>query len=982
MEALAAFGVAANVVQFLDFATKLCVTSVEIYRGVHGASASNAQAEVLLKSFIATIDEVSSDLGQYSVALSTSSKEASRRGEAQIGAIVLDCQSVAEDLLQRYQKLKSGGSPGKWRSFVSGVKCMWKHQELEALQRRLKQNRDELEWRVLLSLRESLNLLASRQEDQFRELQSAMIAKLTEAIDRQMSTLPRWPQSTEITQQELRNDSIAMTASRYKQPEKSALRKADIPAGHHADPDGDSFADEYAMVYAAKLAELEEQQWRSLWFPVMDDREDQIALAELRTFDWILQAPQGKRHTWDSFIDWLERGGAIYWINGKAGSGKSTLMKYLKHHSMVQKTLASWAGSTSLITASFFFWYNGNTLQKTQEGLLRSLLYQALENHRELIPLVLSEVVDVPVRDLAHHWTLPRLKCAFRKLLQQKEVPVKLCLLIDGLDEYSGKHAEIAAVFRHAANLNHVKVCVSSRPLLVFDKSFKGFPGLMLQNLTFDDIQTFVKKKFNDDPRFKELEVEEPGLAPSLALQVVNKASGVFLWVKLVVHSLLEGIQNYDRGIDLERRLHELPDDLTELYWHILDRVRPVWYLEEGFKMLLLVHTAVMPLTLLQLAFADIEAPTCQDGRGNMSVERQNVMCKSMAGRIKSRCLGLVEVTDLTCRDEKYRRVQFLHKSVKDFIDTPKMMTRIQHCLSDKEPFVPEIAIIRALSVELMTLRTRLRKNQFCEEGGLTREAWYDEVRPVALEAVCYAAVAQSRNPKARKTYRPLILQIHNMTAELWESVNFRGARETASLVHWSDIPRKPLDNDPTVGDVNLEPPSRQVQSNNQAYSAEAIETLLLDNATAFSVSPEDNLMAPLPPQPEGPTPARVPLVRFFRPHSFPGDDDDDERPRKDWPPRDVWSSLFKLAKINATIASEFEGFIRNLGREDHGSDGFLRADDSKGAYQIFDSSIVQDTDPLTSERRLQKAMQSVRSILTPLLSRRSRRSEKQNRLC
>ncbi|KAL2408153.1 hypothetical protein ABEF95_008364 [Exophiala dermatitidis] len=705
----------------------------------------------------------------------------------------------------------------------------------------------------------------------------------------------------------------------------------------------------------------------------MDDREDQIALAELRTFDWILQAPQGERRTWDSFIDWLERGGAIYWVNGKAGSGKSTLMKYLKNHRMVQKTLASWAGGTSLITASFFFWYNGNTLQKTQEGLLRSLLYQALENHRELIPLVLSEAVDVPVRDLAHHWTLPRLKCAFRKLPQQKEVPVKVCLLIDGLDEYSGDHAEIAGVFAMLPTLATL--------------SFKGFPGLMLQNLTFDDIQTYVKRKFNDDSRFKELEVEEPSLAPNLALQVVNKASGVFLWVKLVVHSLLEGIQNYDRGIDLERRLHELPEDLTELYWHILDRVRPVWYLEEGFKLLLLVHTAVMPLTLLQLAFADIEAPTSQDGKSIMSVERQNAVCRSMAGRIKSRCLGLVEVTDLTCRDEKYRRVQFLHKSVKDFIDTPKMMTRIQHCLSDKEPFVPEITIIRAILVELKTLRTRLRKDQFYEEGGLTREAWYDEVRPIAREAVCYAAVAQSRNPKSRRTYRPLILQIHDMTAELWESVNFRGARETASLVHWSDIPRKPLENDPTMTDTNLEIPLRpwgdwrRTQLDNYDDSAEASETLL-DNTTALSVSPRKDSMVSPPLHPGGPTLERVHLVRFSTPQCFPRDDDDGERPRKDWPPRDVWSSLFKLAKSNATIASEFEDFIRNLGREDHGSDGFLRTHDSKVANQIFDSSIVQDTDPLTSERRLHKAMQSVRSILTPLLSRKSRRSKRQNRLC
>src|SRR4030095_932478 len=102
--------------------------------------------------------------------------------------------------------------------------------------------------------------------------------------------------------------------------------------------------------------------------------------------------------------------------------------------------------------------------------------------------------------------------------------------------------------------------------------------------------------------------------------------------VKLVVHSLLEGIQNFDRGIDLERRLNELPEELTDLYWHMLDRVRPVWYLEEGFKLLLLVQAAVMPLTLLQLAFTEIDPPTTEDGVRDMSVGRKNGLCKSMAG--------------------------------------------------------------------------------------------------------------------------------------------------------------------------------------------------------------------------------------------------------------------------------------------------------------------------------------------------------------
>lgn len=153
MEALAALGLAGNTVQFLDFSAKLCATSIEIYRAIDGASSSNAQSETLLKSFIESTDEVSSNLGRYQVALGAASRQASSRGEAQISTIISDCQTIADDLVQRFEALKSSGKPEKWKSFVSGVKCMWKKQELEDLQNRLRHNREELEWRILLSLR-------------------------------------------------------------------------------------------------------------------------------------------------------------------------------------------------------------------------------------------------------------------------------------------------------------------------------------------------------------------------------------------------------------------------------------------------------------------------------------------------------------------------------------------------------------------------------------------------------------------------------------------------------------------------------------------------------------------------------------------------------------------------------------------------------------------------------------------------------------
>jgi hypothetical protein len=668
-----------------------------------------------------------------------------------------------------------------------------------------------------------VDLLASRQRDQFAELQTAVTEKLTNVIREQVSTLPRWPAVMDEAIRQLHAKTIADIADQQNQarnqsvdalkPLKSALKNSQIPPDLPLEQQPWSFIDEYAQGYATKLAQIEAQAWESLSFPVMTDREDDIGEAELATFDWIFEKPRSGERPWSSFQEWLYSDDGLYWINGKAGSGKSTLMKHLFNHGRCREALTAWAGDTPLVTASFFFWYSGNDLQKSQIGLLRVLLYQCLADHRELIPMILADTARIQTTELSQHWSLPRLKSAFIRLLEQKTIPFKTCLFIDGLDEYEGDHSEIAELFKTVARFEQVKVCVSSRPLLVFDRALKSFPGLMLQNLTFDDIKTYVRNRLSTHERMKELECEEPELAPRLTSEIVSKASGVFLWVKLVVYSLLEGLGNYDRGADLERRLEELPEDLEGLYWHMLDRVKPAWYLEESFRLLLIVRNALQPLNILQLCFADMQDPQLafKSKQNEISAETQLRQCDGMAGRVKSRCLGLIEITD-SHTDSCFRRVQFLHKSVSDFLDTPKAQSRIRECLGGKD-FVPELHLMRSALLELKTVETRLFKYDFHEGGGLKREAWFDDAMPVVVDFMHYAGWAEEKMNTAQIA---LVDEIDRVTTALWESVSFRSDAERAGVDHWSIAPRKP-------GATGIDPPDPVRQQPSSEELGEAL---------------------------------------------------------------------------------------------------------------------------------------------------------------
>jgi energy-coupling factor transporter ATP-binding protein EcfA2 len=72
---------------------------------------------------------------------------------------------------------------------------------------------------------------------------------------------------------------------------------------------------------------------------------------------------------------WLETGTGIFWIQGKPGSGKSTLMSYLKDHS--QTKYFARAHCQDLIIIRFFFNFRAHSgISNSFKGLLRAFLFQ------------------------------------------------------------------------------------------------------------------------------------------------------------------------------------------------------------------------------------------------------------------------------------------------------------------------------------------------------------------------------------------------------------------------------------------------------------------------------------------------------------------------------------------------------------------------------------------------------------------------------
>ncbi|KAI9679714.1 MAG: hypothetical protein M1822_007320 [Bathelium mastoideum] len=463
---------------------------------------------------------------------------------------------------------------------------------------------------------------------------------------------------------------------------------------------------------------VEEAILKSLTYPSMEVRYEVIPEAYAKTFRWILKDSSEDSNRWDNFLQWLEQDNSIYWIKGKAASGKSTLMKFLVQQPEINVCLKHWAGDLPIIQGDLFFWSLGSATQKSQAGLLLSLLHKVLTKRREIIPDVFPDLWNKlcrkPVstlrntREPSSSWTLVRLKSIFDDVIQRVSQSGKLCFLVDGLDEFDGDHAEIANLFSHCATFPNVKMCISSRPLMAFEYEFSGCKGLQLQDLTIKDINIYVSEKLYAHRHFVKLYQGKQNSADKFIQQIVMMSSDVFLWITLVVKSLLDGLTNHDTIFDLQQRLLELPPELDSLYDTMLKGISPSFYQEQASKLLQIVYAAEEPLSSFALSLADEpNLNLATDAKvSSFSQWEVDARVQSIADRLKSRCQGLLEIQTQSRADRLLDNpdhrdlVQYLHLTVREFLEKPEIWSELLSKTSRTE-FDPNLACLRSCILRL-----------------------------------------------------------------------------------------------------------------------------------------------------------------------------------------------------------------------------------------------------------------------------------------
>ncbi|KLO81160.1 small s protein [Fusarium fujikuroi] len=446
---------------------------------------------------------------------------------------------------------------------------------------------------------------------------------------------------------------------------------------------------------------------------------------------------------WDCFSTWLQSDDKLFWIRGKPGSGKSTLIKFVLENDNTKRLLHSRRPNTRIL--SHFFWKIGNEPQNSIRGLLCSLLYDLLSEDDDAMDKVLTTFKFSGSKDFYKEWSSQEAEKVLLYLLDVSAQP--RCIFVDGLDEVSDKdgYQALISVIQKLTICQGVKVCVSSRPETELVKRLEkiGAQSLRLEDLTKPEMAVYLCQEFEKLPQDQSAGLPLKRFTETL----LAKAQGVFLWLALATKSVTDGILIGDDQEFISKRLEELPEELESLYrtmWERLNGNNRV-YRETAARYLRFViadgwdtmqttkdgdFCRMTEPNLVQLSLAiKVEDRFIFPPKANeKTLHELNNLCNATECDIRTRCAGMLQVGRQCGFNNNgaalaeairplTRPVQFIHRTAHDFLVDTEYGQSILNYRSNETTLIEE-------GIKLLKCRFNLASTYYSQFKVVSDYAW------------------------------------------------------------------------------------------------------------------------------------------------------------------------------------------------------------------------------------------------------------------